>query len=175
MKLLELIQPSLLYHFTSFEKFLKIIQTNELIPNHSAASTSLTTNPKLINAKTVSFTRNKTLDFYSIRLDFDRQKLLNRYKIFVVRPDDEFGDLMNKTGPGRYWQEEIIINNVTPIKKYLVNAQLIIDRPSMSYFTDVDVNIIKKYFKLNRDPKPTDIKKMFTIFCIKNHIPHTIV
>lgn len=99
---------SLLYHFTQPQSILKILKEDILRASADYGN--------------VSFTRNKNLTtgggqhmFGEIRITFDRNKLNNKYKIIPFK----YGISSGVEIPDE--NEEIIEDNITFVKKYIIN------------------------------------------------------
>jgi len=126
-------QVGIIYHYSTFEAGLEILQSNQLKADHAADST----NAKPVYA--VSFTRDKRFhDNHNIgftdtsfgqtpqvRFTIDGDKLSNKYK---VQPYSQGGAFSK--GEGAFEAEERVTSNKQfdiPLSNYLVSVDILIE------------------------------------------------
>jgi hypothetical protein len=130
-------QVGVIYHYTTFENGLKILQSNELKADHAADSTN--TNP----IYAVSFTRDKRFhnnhnigfDIGSsgqkpqVRFTIDGDKLSNKYKIAPYVQDALISPVFRKNSE-HYEAEERVVSNkpyTILLSNYLISIDVLIE------------------------------------------------
>lgn len=134
-------QVGTIYHYTTFEAGLKILQSNQLKSGESADSTiakpifaiSFTRDKRFHNNHTVGFGESSFGNIPQVRFTIDGNKLSNKFKIGPYSQQGAF----SKNRKGFEAEERVISDKpfTIPISKYLISVDLLIEykKPSNKY------------------------------------------
>jgi hypothetical protein len=134
-------QVGIIYHYTTFENGLKILQSNELKGSEAADSTnakpvfaiSFTRDKRFHDNHVVGFEESSFGNTPQLRLTLDGNKLSNRFK---VQPYSQ-GGAFSKDRKGFEAEERVISDKIItiPLSDYLISVDLLIEykKPSNKY------------------------------------------
>jgi hypothetical protein len=134
-------QVGIIYHYTTFENGLKILQSNELKGSEAADSTnakpvfaiSFTRDKRFHDNHVVGFEESSFGNTPQLRFTIDGDKLSNR---FSVQPYSQ-GGAFSKDRKGFEAEERVISDKIItiPLSDYLISVDLLIEykKPSNKY------------------------------------------
>jgi len=131
--LLEAKQVGIIYHYTTFENGLKILQSNQLKADHAADSTnakpvyavSFTRDKRFHDNHAVGFTNTSFGQTPQVRFTVDGDKLSNKYKVQLYSQ----GGVFSK-GERAFEAEERVISDKQfdiPLSNYLVSVDMLVE------------------------------------------------
>ena len=146
--LLESKQVGILYHYTTFEAGLKILQSNQLKSGEAADSTktkpvfaiSFTRDKRFHNLKTLVFHASSFGNTPQLRFTIDGDKLSNRYKIGSYAQGGKDGGVFSK-GRKAFEAEERVVSNkpfTIPLSDYLISVDVLLEYKKPNKNSDWD-------------------------------------
>jgi hypothetical protein len=134
-------QVGVIYHYTTFENGLKILQSNQLKADHAADSTnakpvysiSFTRDKRFHDNHRIGFTDSSFGQTPQVRFTVDGNKLSNKYK---VQPYSQ-GGVFSKGRKGFEAEERVISDKpfTIPLSNYLLSVDILLEykKPSNKY------------------------------------------